>query len=86
MKHEEFCDKCGGTGRVTKATRIAASRKGGNALYLARGREYFSELGRKGGRPKALTLADIRQRGEAKESRPGGVALPESDPGTTGAD
>ena len=70
----EPCPHCDGTGRVQTATAQARSKKGGNATYrksLQEGETSMAERGRKGGRPRALTLAEMDADGPK-----GGFAAP----------
>ena len=57
------CTHCHGTGRMAGQTVQARARKGGNASYMVSlrpGRMSMSERGRLGGRPRDLTLKDLR--------------------------
>lgn len=57
-----LCEHCGGGGRVQSKDAKARSRKGGNASYLRSlepGQMSMRERGRRGGRPRQLTLAEI---------------------------
>ena len=73
---EQLCPTCDGKGRVTasggkvKGNKGTRARQGGNVGYLKRGESGMAEMGRKGGRPRALTLADL----DAREGRPKEVA------------
>ena len=61
-----FCPTCHGSGRVLSKTVSARSRKGGTAAYLRSlqpGQPSMSERGQKGGRPRELTLAEVRSAG-----------------------
>ena len=58
----EPCPECRGTGRLRTETAHARSKKGGAMSYLNSlqpGQLSMSERGRLGGRPRALTLADL---------------------------
>jgi len=66
---EVVCPICGGSGRVTSASRQAAARKGGNISFLRStrpGAMSMRQRGRRGGRPRALTLADVEARATPK--------------------
>ena len=59
---EERCPHCAGSGRVMTTTAQTRARAGGNASYLKSlqvGQPSMSERGKKGGRPRALTLDDL---------------------------
>ena len=59
---KERCPLCEGSGVVGTLYAQDRSRKGGRASYrksLQPGEESMSEKGSRGGRPKALTLADL---------------------------
>lgn len=62
---ETICPLCDGSGRVLTRDWKTRSRKGGNASYRKStepGELSMAERGRLGGRPKALTLEDLRKR------------------------
>ena len=62
VKNEALCPSCEGKGRVTDQTLSARGRKGGNVAYLKSlepGGMSMVERGRRGGRPRALTLMDL---------------------------
>ena len=64
QKSELRCPLCDGKGRILSATRQATSRKGGNASYmksLEPGELSMKERGRRGGRPRALRLEDLKE-------------------------
>ena len=55
------CPRCMGSGVIGTLYAKDRSRKGGNARYqksLQKGEMSMSEMGKLGGRPRALTLAD----------------------------
>ena len=57
---EVLCPHC--RGRVTGSTTTERSRRGGNSSYihsLQPGAPSMSDRGKKGGRPRALTLQDL---------------------------
>jgi len=61
-KIEALCPFCEGKGRVAGRTLGARGRKGGNVAYLKSlepGEMSMADRGRKGGRPRALTLTDL---------------------------
>ena len=61
---QALCPACHGSGRVLSPSVIAKAKRGGNACYLASmgdGQLSMSERGRKGGRPKELTLEDFQR-------------------------
>ncbi len=61
-KSETICPFCEGKGRVASRMLGARGRKGGNVAYLKSlesGAMSMADRGRKGGRPRALTLADL---------------------------
>jgi molybdopterin-guanine dinucleotide biosynthesis adapter protein len=64
------------TGRSTKRSRSDAGRKGGRATLRARGPEFFSEIGRKGGKSRSRNAA-AASRGRATK-RSGSSAKPRS--------
>ena len=43
-------------------TQLEARRKGGAAVLAKYGREFYVAIGRRGGRPRSLTLEDMEQR------------------------
>ena len=49
--------------------RSAAGRKGGNATLRSRGPEFYSEIGRKGGRSRSRKQAAMRRRGAGRTRR-----------------
>ena len=58
---DEACPHCKGTGRLASPSREAASRKGGNAAYLASlkpGAKTMAERGRLGGAPRLPRAGD----------------------------
>jgi hypothetical protein len=60
--HEIRCPFCGGTGCIINPSHRANCRKGGNQTVLNSrkpGALFMRERGKRGGRPRALTLADI---------------------------
>lgn len=66
-EREVICPLCDGSGRVLSRAAASRARRGGNASYLKSlqpGQPSMQERGRKGGRPKALTLADLDARSE----------------------
>jgi general stress protein YciG len=46
-----------------------AGRKGGQATFSRYGHEHYVEMGKKGGRPRALTLDEIIRRSELQKSK-----------------
>ena len=59
---ETLCPFCEGKGRVASRMPGARGRKGGNVAYLKSlepGAMSMADRGRKGGRPRALTLIDL---------------------------
>ena len=69
---EAICTSCGGTGRVHSESIRDRARKGGNASFLQSlgpDRPSMSERGSRGGRPRSLTLVEIRARSHAPGSR-----------------
>jgi hypothetical protein len=59
---ETICPICDGKGRLLSQSSSARGRKAGNARYLKSlepGQMTMAEMGRRGGRPRALTLADL---------------------------
>lgn len=59
-----------------KSSKQKAGRQGGLVTYRKYGREYMRQLGRKGGRPHALTLEEIKQQAalSAQNAKKGGMA------------
>ena len=68
---EVCCPMCDGSGRILSRTVKARAKKGGNAAYLKSmepGQMSMSDRGRRGGRPRALTLESLGLRdGHLKE-------------------
>jgi molybdopterin-guanine dinucleotide biosynthesis protein B len=62
-------------GRSTKRSRSDAGRKGGRATLRARGPEFFSEIGRKGGKSRSRKAAAA---GRARATRRSGSSKPRS--------
>ena len=66
---EAICPTCDGKGRILTRNARARARKGGNASYLKSlqpGSLTMSERGRKGGRPRAPTRADLVATGKIR--------------------
>jgi molybdopterin-guanine dinucleotide biosynthesis adapter protein len=57
--------------RTGASSRSAAGRKGGSATLRARGPEFYSEIGRKGGRSRAKRAARARSGGRSTGGRSG---------------
>lgn len=81
----ECCSNCGGSGRILGGTATSRARAGGNARYLNSlqpGEMSMAEMGRKGGRPTALTLKDLaaggphKRRESASQAAGGQVGIP----------
>ena len=72
---EVCCPLCDGKGRILSQSTKSRSKKGGNAAYLKSlepGQLSMSDRGRRGGRPRALTLASLGLRdGDSKEEAKG---------------
>ena len=67
---ETLCSTCQGTGRIPSSSVNSRAKHGGNASYLRSlgpGALSMSARGRRGGRPKEKTLAQLveTERGEA---------------------
>ena len=65
------CPLCGGKGRILSRTIRDRGKKGGNAAYLQSlepGQLSMSDRGKRGGRPRALTIESLGLRvGDSKE-------------------
>ena len=62
-ENEDLCKVCKGTGRVLSRSVLARARRGGNVSYLAsldNEQLSMSERGRLGGRPRELSLDQVR--------------------------
>ena len=58
-----LCDACHGTGRVQSTSSTARSKRAGNASYLRsleKNQLSMTQRGRLGGRPRGITLEEIR--------------------------
>ena len=67
---ETLCSTCHGTGRIPSSSANSRAKRGGHASYLRSlvpGELSMSARGRRGGRPKERTLAELveAERGEA---------------------
>ena len=82
---EVCCPLCEGTGRILSQTVKARAKKGGNATFLKSlmpGQMSMSERGKKGGRPKALTLADLGLRDGVSDKEATRGTQPRGGPGS----
>jgi len=64
--NEAICPTCSGKGRILSESVRTRARQAGNASYLKSlqpGQLSMAERGRRGGRPRALTLADLESGG-----------------------
>ena len=73
---ETLCSTCHGTGRIPSSSANSRARRGGSASYLRSlgpGALSMSARGRRGGRPKEKTLAELveTERGEARSEPKG---------------
>jgi molybdopterin-guanine dinucleotide biosynthesis adapter protein len=57
-------------GHTARRSRSDAGRKGGRATLRARGPEFFSRIGRKGGKARSRRAAALRRAGRAEVARP----------------
>ena len=62
-----------GMKRERSDARLAADRKGGYSTLLRFGRERMTEWGKRGGRPRLLTLAEINDRPGIQEKEKGSL-------------
>ena len=53
--------------RTKNPKRQKAGQRGGKATFAKYGREYLSELGKRGGRPKSPTLAELQRQQSASK-------------------
>jgi len=71
-------------GRTPRRSRSDAGRKGGRATLRARGPEFFSRIGRKGGKSRSRRAAALRRAGrDTARPRPHGVPSPRRAHGRT---
>lgn len=63
------CPMCGGSGIVASSSWRERARKGGIKSYLISleaGRLSMKERGQRGGRPRAVTIQDLKKGGESR--------------------
>jgi len=65
-----------------KKTRAEAGRAGGMATLARYGREQLREWGKRGGRPRALTYDEIRQRQRLEQKNNGNKEVIKGSPGS----
>ena len=72
-EHHEICLACGGSGLTTRDSITVRAKKGGRATYLSStrpDRPSMSQRGRRGGRPREITLAEVLATSDPCRSHP----------------
>jgi general stress protein YciG len=64
------------TGRTSGRSRSDAGRKGGRATLRARGPEFFSEIGRKGGKSRSRNARAAARRSTSRQAGRAATAKP----------